>query len=203
MPSHRTTVQSVVQRVVSTKDGRSSTIYDVIDGGGIKWSTWKQPVANESNRLIGQEVEMMVREEQNGTFLNRFVDDIRAIGMNGGTTMAEQPRGGYAPVERAMGAQQPSPSALPPIQNAGPTDKDLTIWRQTAAKVSAQMSSTPQEFWTNIQPLVDYFETGTIPTQFSGEYQREPVQQEQSFIPTDYEDPGPETRNFVDSDIPF
>lgn len=213
MPSHDTTVQSVVQRVVNKKAGGTTTVYDIIDGNGVKWSTFKQPVANEANRLVGQRVEMMVRIEQNGQYENKLIDDIRAFGFNGGSAQAEQPRGGYAPAQAAMQAQgipeaQSAPATqAPTIPTANWLDeKQWAIMRQAAAKVSAQISQDPASFWRNLDPLITYFATGFMPPEFDsvGNPPQDPhvPEQEYSFIPPGTSEgfgngPNP------DSDIPF
>lgn len=217
MPSHDTTVQGVQQRVVNKRTGGTTTVYDVIDGNGVKWSTFKQPVANEANRLIGHRVEMQIRIEQNGQYENKFIDDIRAFGMNGGSAQAEQPRGGYSPAERAMSASgvQPDPQPMAvdtpiPMAPQGEDDKtkQIRIMRQAAAKVSAVISTTPIDFWRNLDPLFNYFQTGLMPQDFLADAvtsyaQPEPTQQSE-FFPAGTADPGREySGSPTDDDIPF
>lgn len=63
----------------------------------------------------------------------------------------------------------PQPPPPPPQQPLGesPLDfearKNESIHRQVAAKVSAQISNTPQDFWANVYDLFLYFQSGHRP----------------------------------------
>lgn len=197
MPVYQTTVESVTQRVITTRDGRNSTIYDILDGAGTKWSTFKQPVANEANRLIGHPVELIGRIEKNDRgYENNYLDDVR-LATGAQQRQAEQPRGSYAPADRAMQAQQPERPQQQSIPKAvwAPDEKDWSIFRQVAAKVSAQISSTPEDFWENLPALVTYFAYGFFPPEYGRNAAapdiHEPIPQER-FLPAGYVDPGPE-----------
>lgn len=216
MPVFETTVQSVTQRVITTRDGRNSTIYDIVDGSNRKWSTFKQPLANEANRLIGQQVELTGRIETNDRgYENNYLDDVRL-----GTGAQQRAN----PAEQAM-RTQPAPEAprqaIPeqaPPASAGPTLKDVAIARQVAAKVSAGISTDAVSFWANLDPLVTYFLFGLKPPEFSGPFTNTPaadvakvieraIPKQNEFIPAGaYADPGPEAgRPAPDEfeDLPF
>lgn len=206
MPVYDTTVQSVTSRVVTKKDGKSTTIYEIVDSDGTKWATFKNTIANEANRLVGQAVQIQGRVEQNGQWENFYIDDIR-MGTGAQNRALES-------VREAQTVQlQPHPSgpvydATPQIpqikrqEDQGPTEKDWSIARAVAVKVSAQLSEDPKSFWANLDALVTYLMLGLKPPEFENAH---PTQESNQFIPeTAYVDPGrdspfPDT----DSDIPF
>lgn len=207
MPVYDTTVQSVTSRVVNKKAGGTTTIYEVIDSAGNKWATFKNTIANEANRLINQAVQIQGRIEQNGSYQNYYLDDIREL------PTSSRPQTQERFVEQARQAQPPQQSA--PIgrqQEQGPTeptDRDWAIMRQTAGKVSASISENPKDFWANLDSLLTYFAYGLKPPEFEGTQgnvlQHPDGREPNQFIPESaYNDPGrdspfPDT----DSDIPF
>lgn len=213
MPVSNTTVESVSQRVVQTRDGRSSTVFEIVDGRGTKWQTFKQPIANEANRLIGMAVEINGRTEQNGQWTNHYIDDIRQA------TGAVQ-RETFAPAQAAQQAQQ----AQPPAQRDEPqsygtehakpagsdwNEKDWSIMRQCAGKVAGQISGNdPKDFWSNVGPLLTYFAYGLVPPEYDPVRQQAtqppPQQQSQRYVPENV--PTQEqawTPGGNDDDIPF
>lgn len=207
MPVSNTTVESVSQRVIQTRDGRSSTVYEIL-AGGVKYATFKQQIANEANRLIGMMVELTSHAEQKGEYTNHYIDDIRQA------TGAVQ-RDSFAPIQQAQEAQQRTQPVQqpqqPPIPRTGdeePTQRDFRIARQTAAKVSAQLSGdNPKDFWANLEPLVTYFTYGFLPPEYDPA-QQAPKQTAQRAEPTPYVPNGFEAPNtggseFGDDDIPF
>lgn len=208
MPIFDTVVQSVTQRVVQKKSGGTATIFDILDSEGRKWSTWRQPLANESNRLIGQAVELSGRIEQNGQYQNYLVDDIRAATVSANrAAQAAQAAQHAQPQHQTVPTRQQNGEVV--ISQDGPDDRQWSIMRQTAGKVSAQISNDPSSFWANLDPLLTYFAYGLKPPEFEGvsntvrndPHEREPNQ----FISeSSYNDPGRESPfGDADLDIPF
>lgn len=202
MPVYDTTVQSVTSRVVNKKAGGTTTIYEVLDSEGNKWATFKNTIANEANRLVGQAVQIQGRIEQNGSYQNYTIDDIRM-----GTFSANQA------VQAAQHAQVAQPPQVAQRQQTeihpnSQTDKDWQIARAVAVKASAQISHDPKVFWENLDALVAYLVLGLKPPEYEGAsntlrsdpHEREPNQ----FVPEAAyaENPGWESNDDPDR-IPF
>lgn len=191
-----TTIESVYSKVVNRKsDGRAITIFEITDSNGTKWTTSRKDLAGEANRLLNQRATVQGREEQKGEFLNHYLEDVRAA--NGSPPAPPQ-----APPHVQQNSPPPQIPQAPPVGSWTATEKDFNIMRQTAAKVSAHLSHTPAEFWSNVDDLVDYFAYGTKPERFL------------RFIPPSFEDdPGPDPTKpewtdsssmlDPDSDLPF
>jgi len=185
-----TTVLTNAQpRIVNKRDGSGSfTLYELFDHEGTAWVV-KQDVFNQAQGWLGMTVDMVVRVEQNGQWTNRFADIVtpnlggqvpatnavmqamQAAQQAGRVqpTMPQQPgQIGWQP--QAGGAMVPNTIgslSQPQIQDVSvfPTRKDASINRQTAAKVSAQISTSASEFWANVLDLARYFDTGQTPSQ--------------------------------------
>jgi hypothetical protein len=204
-------IKGVTFRDVTKKaDGKQIRIFEVEDQNGIKWTTSRQDIANEAFRRVGQMAQIQGREEQNGAYLNRYLDMVSEPGVLTPPPSQEFPIPGVvqsaldASLPRAPMAPTPPPAPIPPsapaqptIQPSGPTEHDWQIWRQVAAKVSATVSTTAPEFWSNLDDLVRYFAYGTKPSYVPGDAPR--------FIPegaiqeSNAEGPPP----YTDDDIPF
>lgn len=209
MPVFETTVQTVTQRIVNKKAGGTATVYEIVDGDSIKWETFRQPLANEANRLIGQQVEIQGRVVVNGTYENHVIDDIRP-----GTGAQYRAQAGSPIQEQPQRAQERAvePAPIPRTDDQGPTEKDFRIARQTAAKVSAQLSDNAKDFWANLNSLVTYFAYGLVPPEYdSSNALRVPaappeIPMANQFVPEHaYGDPGPDFSKpeYDDSSIPF
>jgi hypothetical protein len=193
-------------RVVTAQQGQHAgktfTFYDVFDELGGKWQA-RQDTFNQAMQMIGQRVVAVVRVEQRGEFTNYYLDSVELAGAQ----PAQQQ--GYQPAQQAQQAQPPQTPTSPPIVAPNERERQSSIHRQTAAKVAAKMSSTPNEFWENVQTVFRFFETGQIPT--LGNYvagESPPQAQRQNaaaYAPPDYGDPGPQ-EGYVPAgqdDIPF
>ena len=185
MPIYQTGVKGVSQKVVRRKaDGREMTIYEIQDAQGYVWTTTRKNIATEAHRLVGQQVLLDGRVEQNGTFTNRYLDDIKSAG----------DRSDFVPEPHAAPSFE-APQI--PVQNGD--NKQDQIHRQTAAKVSAVISGSAAEFWSNVDDLVEYFNSGSKPA-----YPTESTNGHGEFIP---DEPIPVVShsggNFNDDDIPF
>lgn len=200
-----TVIASVASRTITRrKDGKTITIFEVTDQGGTTWTTSRRDIANEANRLVNQSVEIQGRVEQNGTYENHYLDDLRAI-PNG--QVQQQPI--QQAVQRAQQAQ-PQQEPAPIRQQSWLDDKQWAIMRQAAAKVSAQLSDNPSAFWANLDPLVTFFAYGLKPQEFEtpSNTLRQDFHEPQinQFIPQAAidNDPGRESSSsYDDGDIPF
>ena len=152
MPIAEATITGVVSRTRERKsDGKSFTVYEITLNGQDKpkYQTFNREIAGQANRMLNQRAEIAFHVEQSGMFENHYIDDVRL------------------PTNQDYygGPQAAPPPTPPPIRDAS-ADRDRSIWRQTAAKVSAHLSSSPVEFWSNVDDLVTYFQTGSKPDRF-------------------------------------
>lgn len=190
-----TVLSNAQPRIVNKRDGSGSfTLYELFDHEGTAWVV-KQDVFNQAQGWLGMTVDMVVRVEQNGQWTNRFADIVtpnlggqvpatnavmqamQAAQQAGRVppTMPQQPaqQGWQAQAGGAMVLSPPlQPNTIggmgqPQLQDVSvfPTKKDASIARQTAAKVSAELSTSPAEFWANCVDLARYFDTGQTPQQ--------------------------------------
>jgi len=159
-----TTITEYRPKPITKQDGSSFTIHNFIDDRGITL-TARADVANFVKGALNRPLRVTVRDEQKGDFLNHYLDHAELV-TNGTSSPVEAAQQAQA----AQTQQQPQPAAQTqpqPQVPAGPDmplPKDRAIHRQTAAKVAAQLSTTTFEFWTNVQDLSRYFDTGLIPS---------------------------------------
>jgi hypothetical protein len=216
---YQAVIKDVDYRDVNRKaDGKPIRIYQIHTTDGVKWTTNRKDIATDAFRMVGQQVEIQGRQEENGIYTNYYLDEVHAPGANppqAGGQWAPPQATGFAPEPPVLAPAtitvQPQPITTAPnseIGPQGPTPTDWAIWRQTAAKVSAHISSGAAEFWANVDDLVNYFAYAIKPQAPSivPGSRPEPIQPQQNqFIPESaYADPGPEPRpDYNDSDIPF
>lgn len=140
-------------------DGRKFTLYTVETDHG-SFTTAKRDLAQRAYSLIGKPASYHVKTEQRGEFTNYYLESVEPISQAVADSAFTPP----------MMNQVSGPPSRPDVyqepvgEPAGPTAKDMMIFRQTAAKVSAQISTTPNEFWLNLDDLVAYFADGTKPS---------------------------------------
>jgi hypothetical protein len=224
-------VTNTAPKVVERRDGSGSfTLYEVwIDGQGPFVA--RKDVYTLAQGLIGVQVEAVTRTEQKGNFLNHYLDFIQAA--QGQGYAAAQ-----TAVYQAQAAQQqpvmPQPQTIMPqpmtpqamtaeaVMSAADEHRELSIHRQTAAKVAAAVyaanaasgvPSSALDFWSNIEALVRFFQSGVKPTaaqpprQNAAAYQpfSENQASQNQFVPAGYTDPGPDPNRpaQTDDDIPF
>jgi hypothetical protein len=171
-----TVITNAQPRVVTPRNGSQPfTVYEIFDHEGTAWRV-KDDVYNQAIHWIGQTVDAIVRVEQNGQWTNRFADLVQ---LSSGPPLAipQQPAAGVAVAQAMQAAQQtgriqptmpqgPSqPTQIPAPISTFPTEKDLSINRQTAAKVSALISGEDAgAFWQNCVELSRYFDSGVTPS---------------------------------------
>jgi len=168
---YTTTLTNAAPRIVNKRDGSGSfTLFELFDHEGTAWVV-KQDVYNVAQNWIGQPVQMTVRVEQNGQWTNRFADIVQ---LAQGQPMQQQgpmQSSAMQAVGAAQSAQAQAGRAVQPQQQnyqpePWPTQKDRSIHRQTAAKVAAALQPTSaSEFWSNVQDLAAYFDSGAVPDQ--------------------------------------
>lgn len=151
-------VADIEPRKVNTRNGEV-TIYDVVDTNGVKWVAWDRPLAEQAFALKGVPSIWKVDISQNGKFENKTLKEIAA-----------KPSGGFSAALDTMEAQLGSgtssgfPTEVKRAMIEEPTFKDRNIWRQTATKVAAHLQpGTELEFWTNVDMLTRFYETGEKP----------------------------------------
>lgn len=149
-------------------DGRSFVLYTVQTTQG-EFTTAKRDLAQEAHSLIGRPAMFQVKTEQRGEFTNYYLESVSPL--SNGNNVGQVDQSGFgspAPTQQGPAPAQQAPVGVP--ANEGPSGKDVFIFRQTAAKVAAQLSAGPTEFWSNIDDLVDYFKTGAKPGSMPNQY---------------------------------
>jgi hypothetical protein len=164
------TALSIRDKEVQRKsDNRTFTIYTIKTDHG-EMTTSKRELAEHAFQYLNVPARYLVNVQQNGNFTNTYLQDIAPI------------PGTATPARPALGAQQeaPPPQASPPpdIVRGETTEapvsltvnaevqwsaKDMAIYRQVAAKVSAVISRTPEEFFANCDIILAYIVDGSKP----------------------------------------
>ncbi len=65
-----TIITGVASKVVTTKAGKTMTLYLVTDSQGTEWTTGRRDLGNEANNMIGRAVQIQGEVKQNGNFTN-------------------------------------------------------------------------------------------------------------------------------------
>ena len=129
-----------------------------------QWHRAKKDLFDSAQMLRGQTVFAETRNEQRGEWTNYFLDSL--VPSSPATQQPYPAQAGY-PQQTPVTPQGPPVAPAAPV----PSEKDRTIWRQTAAKVAAQMldpGDSQQDFWANVDMLVWFFESGERPGQGEG-----------------------------------
>jgi len=153
-------VVGVEPRIVKEGTPDQRTIYDVIDSNGIKWTAWERPLAERAFGLKDQNASWTVEQKQSGKYTNRTLVSIEPIGDKGMTNVIDSGFPSTPNTSSNSTVTFDSPGSTP---NAERT----SIHRQTAVKAVAALAAgggmTPSEFWSNVQDIVRFFETGNTP----------------------------------------
>jgi hypothetical protein len=159
------TIARVEQRTVNKRDGTSFTMYDVFTAEQQPaFATTKREIAESAFDLINKVAELHYTVRQNGNYTNFYVNQILPPPLNAAQT-AQRAQEASPLLAQAAGLPQAPVAAQgqreipqgPPY----PTDRDRSIFRQTAAKVAATLPVTDGlTFWENVEKLAAYFETG-------------------------------------------
>lgn len=152
----QTVLVGAAPRQVTPRNGNPFILYELFAADGTTWVT-RQDVFNVAQGMVGQMVEIVGRVEQKGNFTNHYADIVQLAGQ----TLA-QPVQAQNP---ALQAQQAAVAQGRVVHQPKwqPTENDRTIYRQTAGKVAAELSTTADEFWANVVEIARYFETGATP----------------------------------------
>jgi len=118
-------------------------------------------------QLIGAQVEMVTRVEQKGDFTNYIADHVSISERQPNATAQIM---GAQQAQAQRGQQQPQQSQQVMPRQVTPQEKEISIHRQVAAKVAAKISTSPDEFWNNINDLFTYFQSGQVPSQAVQDY---------------------------------
>lgn len=202
MSSSESVIHDIVSKVTSKdvrrkKDNKPIKIYTIETRKGLTLTTALKETATAAYALRGEQVDLWVKVEQNGKFINKYLQAISRTKPEYELPSDDIPTDDPIPQEEPRDMSR----GLPEIPDTT-KENDEKIWRQVAAKVSAQISSSPTEFWDNLDDLMIYFETGRKPNGFQKAQDAEANQ----FIPEgavaaggSYFDENAPT----DSDIPF
>jgi len=174
----RAVASAVTHKELTAKStGRKFLLYTVETDMGA-FTTAKRNLAEQAYRLLNRQADYTVKTEQRGEFTNYYLEAVVPVD-GAATNNAPFPEAPSAPFPQAPSVPQPQvnqPQAQEPIgtpeQPVGvpaqsPTEKDIFIFRQTAAKVAGAISRTPDEFWENVGAITDYFIDGKKPVQFA------------------------------------
>lgn len=187
-----TTIRDVTPRQVTRKsDGQQITLWEVIDGDGTKW-TARKDIATLAQNMLGQPVTIVTRVEQNGSYTNRYLD---AVELNMGAQIQQEFNQPQAP-NYAQAAMQAQPQHPTPQPQYVPDDRIESIYRQTACKVAAHISTGQLDFWKNVGVLINFFRTGIFPIVVEDENQND-----SRAYGGGYDNPPPD--GLFDDSIPF
>lgn len=155
-----TTIRDVTPRQVTRKsDGQQITLWEVTDGDGTKW-TARKDIATLAQNMLGQPVTIVTRVEQTANgYTNRYLD---AVELNMGAQIQQEFNQPQAP-NYAQAAMQAQPQHPTPQPQYVPDDRTESIYRQTACKVAAHISTGQLDFWKNVGVLISFFRTGIFP----------------------------------------
>lgn len=156
MSEYVTTIVEYIPKPISREDGSSFTIHKFKDVNGTELVA-RADVANLVRGMLNQPLRVTVRSEQKGQWLNHYLDHAEPAqnGSQGLTGAVSQ-----AQAAQAVASGQAEWHEVPHVVLS---EKDKQIHRQVAAKVAAKLSTTSNEFWTNVTDLAFYFDTGQIP----------------------------------------
>jgi hypothetical protein len=205
MPELHGTITNVQSHVKTRKsDGKSFTLFEISIDGGTKYSTTDRAIGQLAYNLIGKFVSMTFVEKQNGSYTNLYVNDLVAIPiannekeilevLNDHNSSYVSPTPSNA-IPRPAAAPAPTPTPTPANDS-----REKTIWRQTATKVAAHLSTDYEKFWTHVDELIAFYETGKKPSLNVNQFS---ANDENQFIPKNAGNiPQAEIPN--DDDIPF
>lgn len=158
-----TTITGVQPRKVTRKkDNKEVTFYDVHTSDSGTWTTSLKKVAQEAFELKGQIVQINTKTDTQGMYENNWLQGVMPADgdfIDFDTPATPEARQHIPQQQQQQRAQLPEP----------PPEKDYqahpVLLRRDAAKVSAQISDTANEFWANLDDLVSYFESGGKPGQ--------------------------------------
>jgi hypothetical protein len=189
MTEHIAFVTAVDAKHIDRPNGQSFDLWQIHDSDNNIWVV-KKPLADFARALVGQQAQFTTRTEQkprndgNGFYENYYADQIIPLASVQAAQGAyppysnqqqQQPQPTYQPAQQAQQAQQQQqpvpPAPVQPVQQQvqqqqpwRPTEKDYTIWRQTAAKVAASLAAGDQYvFWTLLPELMEFFVLGKRP----------------------------------------
>jgi len=192
--------------MIERRDGSGSfPLYEVwIDGQGPFVA--RKDVFNIAQMMENTQVDAITRDEERNGYLNHYLDFVSSAGQ---TTM-QQPN----PAVQAQQAQPQTAQEALSEPTAAEERKNLSIHRQTATKVAAQISKTQQEFWFNVEELLRFYQSGVKPFQ-NRPVTPDPIPRENHQNAAAYRqyrdepdnqytgDPGSQLPPPEDSDIPF
>lgn len=165
-------IQSAVPRVITKRDGQQITLYEVFVNG--QAFVAKKPVFDQASMMVGQIVQLNTRTETNERgYTNNYLDSL----VQGQQTQ-----------QAPQAQQQPQYHPAPTQPTEQPTTRDRQIWRQTATKVAAHLSSGEPEhaFWRNVDVLVHFYETGQKPSSNPVSSPHAPQQPQENFSQNQY-----------------
>lgn len=171
-------------------DGKPFTVWDVETTVG-RISAGRPDLAQKAMDLQGESAYFDVSVKENGAYTNYYLNAIKEDHQTSGgadysggrwpeqngqthslpshahTVPHSHPH--YSQTFRNPGGvAHESPLVYPDAPDPNPrssawTQKDYAIWRQTATKVAALTSKTPQEFWANVDDMMLFYEHGKVP----------------------------------------
>lgn len=160
------TVTNAAIRPVNRRDGTGTfPLHEVWLSLQADPYTARGDVYNQALTFANQQAEVVVRTVVNERgFTNHYLDYIGPIGGAAPQQAPQNQQPQFNPAFQAQQSQQafaqPAPRAMRP--EATPEER-TSIHRQSAAKVAAKISSNPGEYWSNVNDLLRFFESGVTP----------------------------------------
>lgn len=142
-------IQGAETKVFDRKDGSGQFTKFMVNLNGEKYQTTENHF-HFAQANVGAQIIASIKVEQNGQYTNKYLTNVQPL----------TPHNSGMQMPQAVVAQQP---AFIPQPEMHPDAKTMMIHRQCAAKVAAHTSSTPEDFWSNVDDLVHYFNTGVKP----------------------------------------
>jgi hypothetical protein len=204
MPELHGTITNIESSVKTRKsDGKSFTIFEITLDGETTFSTTDRAIGQRAYTLKGKFVSLIYVEKVNGAYTNLYVNDLVEIPTNKEILeVLNDHNSSYVPPTPSNAIPRPVPrraAAPTPTPTPANDSREKTIWRQAATKVAAHLSTDYEKFWTHVDELIAFYETGKKPSLNVNQFS---ANDENQFIPKNAGNI-PQTENLHDDDIPF
>jgi hypothetical protein len=141
-------VKEVGRKQVTPKSGANPFTLFEITAGDHTWVTKIQDIALTAHSLVGKNVIIDGKVEQNGNYTNYYINSIKE---------ADDSTSVIAPTTVEI--------PLSTTSNGKSPEEEAKIHRQVATKVAALLADTPIDFWQNVDSLMTFYSTGNHPYQ--------------------------------------
>lgn len=163
-------ITGVTRKNVTKRDGSTMVLFEIETRDGTTWTTAKEDLALEAHSRVGLltaidgTVKENVGKDRNGnpkTYTNHYLNALADAGDLNVTIRDTREVGNSIP-EKVTYREEVSRGWAPTETQ---DERQDSIYRQVAAKVAAAMSGTSEEFWQNVEILIEFFRTGQTPSE--------------------------------------